>query len=101
MRPANAPPWLEISVGDRGPGFRPDDLARIFEPFYTRRRGGTGLGLSIVKRIVEAHGGTVEAANRPDSGAIMTLGFPLSTGGEVGDARPHATGGGASRGSTA
>ncbi|HEU5162528.1 MAG TPA: ATP-binding protein, partial [Thermoanaerobaculia bacterium] len=46
----------------------------------TRRRGGTGLGLSIVQRIVEEHGGSMEAANREGGGACMTVFLPLSPG---------------------
>lgn len=68
--------WLVCVVADRGPGFGNEDLERVFDPFVSRRPDGTGLGLSIVQRIVEEHGGTVAAANRPGGGAELTVRLP-------------------------
>lgn len=70
--------WIACTIEDDGPGFRTEDLPRIFEPFFTRRRGGTGFGLSIVQRIVEEHRGSIAASNRPAGGAMMIVRLPFA-----------------------
>lgn len=65
-----------VRVLDQGPGVRPDHLARIFEPYFSTSEGGTGLGLAITRRIVEEHGGTIEARNRDEGGLEVRIRFP-------------------------
>jgi signal transduction histidine kinase len=69
--------YVEVMVRDTGSGIRPEDLPRLFEPFFTRRQGGTGLGLPIVRRIVFDHEGEISAANHPDGGALLTVRLPV------------------------
>jgi signal transduction histidine kinase len=72
--------WIVCTVTDTGPGFPPDDLPRIFEPFFSRRPQGTGLGLSIAQRIVEEHGGHVTVFNRDGGGAAAIVRLPACAG---------------------
>jgi signal transduction histidine kinase len=70
--------WMVLQVADGGPGFRPEDLDHVFEPFFSRGADRNGLGMSIVRRIVECHGGTVVAANRPGGGAVIAVRLPIA-----------------------
>ncbi len=64
-----------LAVADDGPGISPENLARIFTPFFTTRPAGTGLGLATVHRIVDAHGGTVSVQSG-EGGAVFTVRLP-------------------------
>jgi len=76
------PDAVEIHVADDGPGIPPEDLERVFDKFYRVRPKsgpeGTGLGLSICKGIIEAHGGLINARNRPEGGAEFVFTLPLA-----------------------
>jgi two-component system sensor histidine kinase HydH len=63
-------------VRDRGPGLNPGDESQVFEPFYTTRSRGAGLGLVVARRIVQEHGGTLEAQNHPEGGALFRVVIP-------------------------
>lgn len=67
---------VEVRVRDSGPGIDPDNLPRIFVPFFTTKQKGTGLGLAICHRIMTAHGGRIDVLSRPQTGATFVLRFP-------------------------
>jgi signal transduction histidine kinase len=80
---------VEIRVSDRGPGIPQDEQAHIFDAFYRGQRAvqdqihGAGLGLNLVKKIIEAHGGTIRVKSAPDEGAEFIVRIPAVTAGAV------------------
>jgi PAS domain S-box-containing protein len=68
---------VSISVTDNGPGFQRDLIGTVFDPYVTSKPKGTGLGLAIVKKIVEEHGGRIEADNQRGGGARIRILLPL------------------------
>jgi two-component system sensor histidine kinase MprB len=83
----------ELTVRDHGPGIAADDAPHVFERFYrataARSMPGSGLGLAIVRRVAEAHGGTVEFEPAPGGGTLMRLRLPARpAAGEAGAAQP-------------
>ncbi len=69
--------WCRLSVSDTGPGIPESERERVFDPYYTTRKGGTGLGLAIVRRIVFDHGGNVWVESRPGAGATFFVDLPV------------------------
>lgn len=82
---ACTPAQIQLRVRDSGPGIPRGALPYVFERFYradrarSRAEGGTGLGLAIARQLAQAHGGTLEAANHPDGGAVFTLSLPYES----------------------
>jgi two-component system sensor histidine kinase BaeS len=85
IQPAEDEDVVRIEVMDDGEGIPEEAIDKVFTRFYradkgrSRQMGGTGLGLAIARRLVEAHGGTIHAANRPEGGAIFSVEIPRGT----------------------
>lgn len=73
---AGGRPAFRLAVRDNGPGLGPEERKRVFEPFYTTRTKGTGLGMAIVRRIIEAHGGTIDVGGNEGPGAEFIITLP-------------------------
>jgi two-component system NtrC family sensor kinase len=69
-----------VDVADTGLGIAPENVARIYDPFFTTKaaRKGTGLGLSVSYGIIQEHGGTIEVQSQPGTGTRFHLDFPLA-----------------------
>jgi signal transduction histidine kinase len=72
-----SPENLTLNLIDTGKGISAEGLEKIFKPFYSTRPGGTGLGLPTTKKIIEAHGGTIEALSEPGKGTKFSIRLPL------------------------
>ena len=70
---SSSPGAARVEVSDDGPGIPPEAKGRLFEPFFTTKSTGTGLGLAVSQALAHAHGGRIEAVNRPSRGAVFTL----------------------------
>jgi two-component system, NtrC family, nitrogen regulation sensor histidine kinase NtrY len=69
---------VRVSVADNGPGFTPEERARMFEPYYSRKKSGTGLGLTIVRSIVTDHKGAVRVEEARPKGSVFVVELPLA-----------------------
>ncbi|MCL6638914.1 MAG: GAF domain-containing protein [Firmicutes bacterium] len=85
--------WVVVSVRDNGTGIAPENLPKIFNPFYTSKEAarGTGLGLSVSLGIAEAHGGTIEVESTAGAGSVFSLVLPVD-GDRNGDEQPSGSG---------
>ena len=80
LRAWSEPAWLHVEVADRGPGIPEAFRERIFDKFFRlpgAGEGGVGLGLAICKAIMQAHGGTIQAQDRPGGGTTFCLALPM------------------------
>jgi PAS domain S-box-containing protein len=100
ISPASLPPgrYVRLTVRDEGVGIPPEDLPRIFDPYFTTRGPGSGLGLAAAHSIIHRHGGGIRAESKPGRGATFILELPASeTPGAAGpgvEAAPAAPAGG-------
>jgi two-component system sensor histidine kinase HydH len=77
--------WVEFSIRDSGVGIPPEDMDKLFNPFFSTKEGGIGLGLSIAHRIIDQHHGKIEVTSNPNEGTIFTVYLPIDQGQEDAD----------------
>ena len=75
----NEKDFLRLSVVDRGVGIEPDQLSKIFDPYFTTKAKGSGLGLAIARRIAQAHGGKITVESQPGQGSCFRVWLPIDS----------------------
>ena len=72
--------YVDVQIADTGHGIGPDQITKIFDPYFTTKQGksGTGLGLYITKKVVEDHGGSIKVDSAPGAGTTITMRLPLT-----------------------
>lgn len=78
IRTDEQPPWALVQVSDTGCGIEPENLERVFRPYYSSKPKGMGLGLATARKIVEAHDGSIAVASEPGKGTAFTIRLPLA-----------------------
>lgn len=68
---------VHVEVSDTGRGIAPEDIGKLFEPYYSTKETGTGLGLAIVKKVIDDHGGTITVTSRQGSGTTFAITLPV------------------------
>ena len=76
--------WVELAVSDTGVGIAPEQLERLFQPFFTTKAHGIGLGLPITRRLVEDHRGYLLVESQPGYGATFSVRLPIAGTGHIG-----------------
>ena len=71
-------PFVRVLIGDSGPGIKPDDLERIFTPFFTTKTQGTGLGLAICRQLIEHQGGSIDIKSKIGEGTRVLINLPAN-----------------------
>lgn len=78
-----------IEISDTGRGISPEDIAKVFEPYYSTKETGTGLGLAIVRKAIDDHGGTISVTSKPGLGTTFTITLPLKGNANLEDEGNH------------
>jgi two-component system sensor histidine kinase HydH len=68
---------IKVEIGDTGKGINPNDLKKVFDPYFTTKPSGTGLGLAIVHKIIEAHQGNIKVESTPGKGTVFSIVLPI------------------------